>query len=324
MRQGSVTDRTGPTERMNMRLGIPLVAGAAALWGTDALFRRGLALELPASTVVFYEHVVLFGATLPWLLRSRQAARALDLRDWTSLLVIGVGASATATFLFTAAFTYGDPNTPLLLQKLQPLIAVLGARLVLKEALLTRYWAFFFAGIAGAYLIAFPDPTNLSMPRLAPALLAIGAAALWGLGTVLGRRMAAKLDFQALTAWRFTIGLPASWLIWTVQTNGEVAPLSGNDTAAIVLLAMIPGLAAMLMYYRGLTRVPASAATLAELAFPVSATAINYVAFGSVLAASQWLGLAMLAGAITIMGVLGSRDIRLTGVVVEPLPARSS
>ena len=68
-----------------------------------------------------------------------------------SLLVIGVGASATATFLFTTAFTYGDPNTPLLLQKLQPLIAVLGARLVLKEALLPRYWAFFMAGIAGAY-----------------------------------------------------------------------------------------------------------------------------------------------------------------------------
>ncbi len=309
---------------MRIRHGIPLVAGAAALWGTDALFRRGLALELPASTVVFYEHIVLFGATLPWLIRSRQAARTLDLRDWMSLLVIGVGASATATFLFTTAFTYGDPNTPLLLQKLQPLIAVLGARLVLKEALLPRYWAFFMAGIAGAYLIAFPNLTDLSMPRVAPALLAVGAAALWGMGTVLGRRMSSKLDFQALTAWRFTIGLPASWLIWTVETDGLVAPLSGNDTAAIVLLAMIPGLAAMLMYYRGLTIVPASTATIAELAFPVSATAINYVAFGSVLVASQWLGLTVLAGAITIMGVLGSRDIRLTGVVAEPLPATSS
>lgn len=309
---------------MRARFGIPLVAGAAALWGTDALFRRGLALELPASTVVFYEHVVLFGATLPWLLRSRKVARTLDKRDWTSLIVIGVGASATATFLFTAAFTYGDPNTPLLLQKLQPLIAVLGARLVLKEALLPRYWAFFVAGIAGAYLIAFPNPTRLTMPRLVPALLAIGAAALWGLGTVLGRRMSAKLDFQTLTAWRFAIGLPASWFIWAVQTSSEVAPLSGTDTAAIVLLAMIPGLVAMLMYYRGLERVPASTATIAELAFPVSATAINYLAFGSVLAATQWLGLAVLAGAITIMGILGSRGIRFTGVVVEPAAATPS
>lgn len=309
---------------MSKRLGIPLVAGAAALWGTDALFRRGLALDLSASTVVFYEHVVLLGATLPWLLRWRHAAKALDYRDWLSLVVIGVGASATATFLFTSAFTYGDPNTPLLLQKLQPLIAVLGARLVLNETLLPRYWVFFLAGVFGAYLIAFPDPTDLSMPRLAPALLAIGAAGLWGMGTVLGRRMSAKLNFQALTAWRFTIGLPASWLIWAIQTGGSTSPLSGDDTVAIVLLAMVPGLAAMLMYYRGLTVVPASAATLAELAFPLSATAINYLAFGSVLTSSQWLGLVVLAGAITIMGVLGSRDIRLTGVAVEPVPARSS
>jgi drug/metabolite transporter (DMT)-like permease len=144
------------------------------------------------------------------------------------------------------------------------------------------------------------------------------------MGTVFGRRMSAKLDFQALTAWRFTIGLPSSWLIWSFQADGVVAELSGTDTATIVLLAMIPGLAAMLMYYRGLRRVPASTATLAELAFPVSATAINYFAFGSVLVASQWLGLAVLAGAITIMGVLDSRDVRLTGVVVEPLPATSS
>lgn len=309
---------------VSRRFGIPLVAVAAAIWGTDALFRRGLALELPSSTVVFYEHIVLFGATLPWLIRTRKSVQALGLRDWVSLVVIGVGASATATFLFTAAFSYGDPNTPLLLQKLQPLVAVLGARLILKEALLPRYWFFFAVGVAGAYLIAFPSPTEVSTPLLAPALLAVGAASLWGMGTVLGRRMSAKLDFQGLTAWRFAIGLPASWVIWGFQTDATVAPLSGNDTLAIVLLAMIPGLAAMLLYYRGLARVPASTATLAELAFPVSATAINYLAFGAVLTASQWLGLAVLTGAITIMGLLGARDIRLTGVVAEPIPATTS
>ena len=32
--------------------GVALVGLAAALWGTDGLFRRGLALELPAATVV--------------------------------------------------------------------------------------------------------------------------------------------------------------------------------------------------------------------------------------------------------------------------------
>jgi hypothetical protein len=44
--------------------GFVLVAAAAALWGSDALFRRGLALELPSSTVVVYEHAILVVLTL--------------------------------------------------------------------------------------------------------------------------------------------------------------------------------------------------------------------------------------------------------------------
>ena len=41
------------------------------------------------------------------------------------------GASAVATALFTQAFRYGDPVTPLVLQKLQPVIAVVAAALLL-------------------------------------------------------------------------------------------------------------------------------------------------------------------------------------------------
>lgn len=300
------------------------MALAAALWGTDALFRRGLALELPAATVVFFEHIVLVLVTLPWLVRSRGKVARLGLGDWVALVMIGAGASAAATILFTMAFSYGDPNTPLLLQKLQPLVAVLGARLLLGEALLSRYWIFLVAGLGGAYLIAFPDPLQASVSQLAPALLAVGAAALWGMGTVLGRRLSARLEFRELTAWRFAIGMPVAGLIWVLQSGGPVGLSDGQDFLAIVLLALVPGLAAMLIYYRGLSRTPASAATLAELAFPVSAALVNYLAFDAVLTLSQWAGMVLLAGAITWMSVLGARDPEQVGVVVRPSLASSA
>lgn len=305
------------------KTGIALVALAAALWGTDALFRRGLALELPAATVVFFEHLVLVLMTLPWLVRSRGKVARLGLGDWVALVMIGAGASATATILFTMAFSYGDPNTPLLLQKLQPLVAVMGARLLLGEALLSRYWIFLVAGLGGAYLIAFPDPLQASVSQLAPALLAVGAAALWGMGTVLGRRLSARLEFRELTAWRFAIGMPVAGLIWVLQSGGPVGLSDGRDFLAIVALALVPGLAAMLIYYRGLSRTPASAATLAELAFPVSAALVNYLAFDAVLTLSQWAGMILLAGAITWMSVLGARDPEQVGVVVRPSLAPS-
>lgn len=301
--------------------GFLLVAAGAALWGTDAIFRRGLALDLAAPVLVFLEHAVLVVMTLPVLWMKRDQLRNLGRGDWMAALVIGAGSSAVATILFTSAFRYGDPTTPLLLQKLQPLVAVIGARLLLGERLLPRFAWFLLAGLSGAYLVAFPDPDAVSIAALTPALFAVGAASLWGLGTVLGRRLAPKIPFSLLTALRFAIGLPAAGLIVAVMgETSAVGAVSGTDIRGVVALAFVPGLVALLLYYNGLRSTPASAATLAELAFPLTATGLNYVAFGTVLTASQWIGVTLLAGTITTMSwlsrtgdreALGVRTVRL-------------
>lgn len=294
----------------------------AALWGTDALFRRGLALELPSPTVVALEHLILTAVTLPILLRRRHELAKLSRKEWVALVIIGVGASATATILFTAAFRYGDPTTPLLLQKLQPLVAVSGASLLLGERLLPRFGWFLGAGVGGAFLLAFPDPTAVTVERLTPALLAIGAAVLWGLGTVLGRQVLSSLDRTTLTAARFTIGLPAAAVLMLAFADGTgISTMTAGDWWALVLLALIPGLLAILAYYRGLESTPASAATIGELAFPVSAAAINYVAFGTTLATSQWIGALLLVATITTMSWLSREGTSNVGVVT---PAASS
>ncbi|MDX1448865.1 MAG: DMT family transporter, partial [Acidimicrobiia bacterium] len=275
--------------------GFLLVAGGAALWGTDAIFRRGLALDLAAPVLVFLEHAVLVLMTLPVLWIKRDQLRNLGRGDWVAALVIGAGSSAVATILFTSAFRYGDPTTPLLLQKLQPLVAVIGARLLLGERLLPRFAWFLLGGLAGAYLVAFPDPAGVTVSALTPALFAVGAASLWGLGTVLGRRLAPKIPFSLLTALRFAIGLPAAGLIVAVMgETGSVAAVSGTDLQGVVALAFVPGLIALLLYYNGLRSTPASAATLAELAFPLTATGLNYVVFGTVLTGTQWIGVTLL------------------------------
>jgi len=300
--------------------GVLLVAAGAALWGTDGLFRRGLSLELPAATVVFWEHLILVAVTVPLLIRFSRRAPRLGRGDILALLLIGVGASAVATMLFTQAFSYGDPTTPLLLQKLQPLIAILGAHILLSERLLPRYAVYFVLAVGSAFLISFSDPTNVGVSELAPALYAIGAAALWGLGTVLGRHLTSKIEPTDLTALRFAIGLPASAAI--VAFKGETSVAAGIDLGAfgtLILLALIPGLAAMAIYYRGLSTTPASAATLAELAFPLTAILIGWSVFDTVPVATQWLGIVVLASTIVWMSRAAQRDREALGVrAVEP------
>lgn len=306
--------------------GFPLVAAAAALWGTDALFRRGLALELPAATVVVYEHLILTVLMLPVLVGLPW--RRLTRGDVVSLVLIGAGASALATLLFTASFRSGDPNTPLLLQKLQPFVAILGARVVLGERVTRRFGLYVGVAIGAGWLITFPNPLEVPVEHATAGALAAGAATLWALGTVLGRRMTSRLTFGELTAARFGIGLPAALALLILLPGGsgsigEQLAIEVDDVVPLVLLALVPGLGALLLYYRGLRSTPAAAATLAELAFPVAALVVNRVAFGASLTGSQLVGVLVLCAVLVAMSAFGRESSAAIGVEVrDEVPAQ--
>lgn len=311
----------GASSRTATASGVPLVAAAAALWGTDALFRRGLALELPAVTVVFWEHLLLVMLTLPLLLRIPW--RRLDRRALLALVAIGVGASALATILFTASFRLGDPNTPLLLQKLQPVFAVVLARVVLGERPRPAFAGYFAVALAGAWLITFPDPTHLERPQILAGALAAGAAALWGLGTVLGRYVSDVLRPAQVTAARFAFGLPAALVLLVATAPAAERGVPAHDVLPLVLLSLVPGLLSLLLYYRGLRRTPASVATIAELAFPVSALTVNRLAFGATISATQLLGLVTLTGVLVAMSFRSQDATADEPLVTAPPPARA-
>jgi drug/metabolite transporter (DMT)-like permease len=299
------------------------------MWGTDPLFRQKLALDMPAAAIVTFEQALPALLLAPLVWKGLRRARAVfNTRDWVALAVLGCGSSALATLLFTLAFTYDRPNTPVLLQQLQPLFALAGARVILGERLQRRYGLYLLGGLAGAYFIAFPHPFSLGgVDGWAPALLSVTAAGLWGFGTVLGRRLGAKLPFTELTALRLATGLVAALIALGVTGDGSAyAHVSAKGLLALVLLALVPGLFSLLIYYRGLRATPASAATLGELAFPLTALVLDYLAFGAELSGSQWLGLAVLVATITTMGTLRANGTP-TGVEVpqlEVLPANGA
>lgn len=96
-----------------------LVALGAAAWGLDGLLRKPLAGSLAPATIVFWEHLIGVAAGC-WLVPSalRSYLRCPPAHK-VAIALIGIGASATATALFTKAFAmagaHGDFITPLLL-----------------------------------------------------------------------------------------------------------------------------------------------------------------------------------------------------------------
>ena len=287
--------------------GVFLIAIAAALWGTDALLRRPLARSTEAATIVFGEHVVLVLLTLPLIPGAIVAVRRAGPRYVAAAAAIGIGASAIATILFTQAFVHGDPVTPVVLQKIQPLVAVAGAWFILRERPRAKFGWFLLAGLAGTWLIAFPSPFDIHVDTAVPALMAIAAAVLWAMGTVLGRLLATRLRFQHVTALRFAFGLPASAV--AVLVVGAPFTTSAADFGWIAALAIVTGLVALSLYYIGLRRTPAVIAALAELTFPVTAAAVGYFAFGATLDGTQWIGVAVTATVVLLLPVTGPRVV---------------
>ncbi len=276
-----------------------LVALAACLWGTSALLREPLVGAVDASTIVLYEHLVIVAILIPWLLPALRAWSQAPPRVRAGSVIIGAGSSALATTLFTAAFAYGDPITPQVLQKLQPLVAIALAAVLLGERLRPRFAFFAIPAMVGAWMLSFADPLAIAIADAQAAALALGAATLWAGGTVLGRLVGSDLGARDTLVLRFTFGLPAAAVIVTALGAGWAMPLA--QAPSLVALALIPGLLALALYYLGLQRTAASRATLAELMFPVTAAVVGVTMLDATLTPSRWLGLTIVVLSITAL-----------------------
>ena len=291
------------------RFSVLLVAVAATLWASDAYFRNQLISHLQPTQIVVAEDALITLFLLPVLIRTRRDLRHLGRRGWIAVAIIAAGAQALATILFTASFSYRIFAETFVLQQTQPLIAIGLAWIVLGERRRPWFWPTAAVAIVAVYMVVFAynpwDPLSaLQKGRVEAGLLALGAAVLWASGTVFGRFALGSISFWSMTALRFTLALPVLVVIALVQfgpagfTHYRVSDFLPN----LLAIALVPGLLALLLYYRALSRTPASLATIAEMAYPVAATLIASApppwGFNQPLYPAQVVGTVLLLGVI--------------------------
>jgi drug/metabolite transporter (DMT)-like permease len=288
-------------KRLNAVPGVVLVAIAAALWGLDPILRKPLASSTTATTIVFGEHVVLVLLTLPLLLPALRAVWQAGPRYVAASIGVGAGASAVATILFTDALFHSDFITPVVLQKVQPLVAVIGAALILGERPRPRFVWFLLPALLGLWLVNQPHPLEPTANGLRPVIESLAAAVLWACGTVLGRYLGRELEFQHILSLRFFFGLIASAIALPVM--GAAAYAGGHDSLWIAYYAIATGLISLALYYHGLKRTPAVLASLAELTYPAIAVIGGIYAYNAHLRWSQWIGVAMIITVVSLLPV---------------------
>lgn len=296
------------------KVGPWLVFIAAMLWATDAPFRVHLTKELSSSFIVLAEHFVDVLFVLPILWWKRHELKNLGTKEWIAVLIIAIGSSALASVAFTKAFSYVNPSVAILLQKLQPLIAIGLAASLLREELRSKFWLWAVVALGGAYLISFPGlrpqlfTGEVFNPNTIGVSLALIAAVLWGAGTVLGKIVLTKASFQTMTSLRFVLAFVflLAMNIWQ-KSIPPLSSVTNTDWLFLAIIAVTSGVVSLFIYYRGLQVTRASIATIAELGFPLAAVLVNYIFLDAKLSFVQALGMAILLFAIFRLSGVNSK-----------------
>ncbi len=293
---------------MQKKSGPLIVFLSSLLWASDAPFRKPLLTGgLGVGFVSFLEHIFNVLACLPGLFRHRLELKSVNWKQWLGLIYIGAGASALGAILFVKGAVVMNYNFTVaaLLQKFQPIFAILLAVIFLKEKLNPKFWLLAIPALLGGYLVTFglASPSVLwqsGSVNLIGAVLALLAAVLWAGGTVVGRSLLKGLNLQLVNGMRFAFGLVflAGYVAVAESFQfGLMNPLFWRNT---LVIAMLTGFFALLLYYYGLKSTKASIATLMELGYPLALTVVNWKFLGITLDAWQIAGALILLVSVTI------------------------
>jgi len=302
-----------PLTRSNASAGALAISLAATLWGLDGVVLTPRLFNLEVPFVVFLLHAVPFGLMQPFLWGCWRRLKSFDLQTWMALFLVSltgglIGTLAIVKALFLVGFK--QLSVVVLLQKLQPVFAILLAAILLKERLTGRFVAWAIVAIGGGYFLTF----GFSAPDLSggdqivhAAIYSVVAAASFGAATVFGKLLLGTVDFRTATFARY--GLTSVLALVYLAASGVGLPFAAITRVnwiVIVVISLTTGSGAIFLYYWGLTRVKATVATICELCLPLSAVILDYFVNGTRLGPWQMLGGLVLIGSILRISTMTS------------------
>jgi len=286
--------------------GATFVCLAASLWGLEgvALIPRLFHFKVPF--VVFMVHLIPFlGMSLLFGKTELENARKLPKKDLFYFFLVALFGGALGTLSIVKALFLMDFHhltIVTLLQKLQPVFAVLLSRVILGERVGRNFVGWAGLALVGGYFLTFEFnlPVVLDNGNLLKAcMLSIFAAFSFGSGTVFGKRALKNAAFRTAVYLRYTFTTIIMLLI-SIYTGslGEVVNVGRSHWAIFLIIGLTSGSGAILLYYYGLRYIKANVATICELAFPISSIIFDYMFNGSILSPIQWISVFVMIGSI--------------------------
>lgn len=217
---------------------------------------------------------------------------------WWRAIALGVlNIGAFFYFLFLAAY-HLPGGVAALVMSIQPMIVLLLGALLLRERIMRQHIASCVLGAAGVALLVLEPKASLDGIGIVAGLL---GALCMASGIVLVKRWGRPegVSLLAFTGWQLTVG---GLLLLPITLISEPFPdhLSWKNIGGFAYLGIIGALIAYVLWFRGLARLPALAASFLSFASPLCATVLGYLFLHQSLGPLQLLGGVAVIGSVVI------------------------
>ncbi len=285
--------------------GVLLISLASMLWGLDGVVLTPRLSNLNVIFVVFILHAIPFLFMNLFLYPRYKEISKLDKTAILSLIAVSVFGGAVGTIAIVKALfivNFHQLSVVVLLQKLQPVFAIILAAVFLREKLTKHFLYWGSIAIMAGYFLTF----GLNKPNIhadantiKAAMLSILAAFSFGSSTVFSKNILKKVGF--ITATFFRYGTAFLLLLPVIIISGlfsQITQMTETNWLIILIISATTGSGAIFLYYNGLKYVKASVSTISELFFPISAILFDYIINGNILSPIQWISAAVMIFAI--------------------------
>ena len=303
------------TQRNTKLVGALAVALSAILWGVDGILLTPQLYNLNTAFVVFVIHLCPFLLMNVFFFKEYRHLKTMTRSDMLYFFLIAFFGGALGTLAIVKSLFllhFNSLSVIVLLQKLQPVFAVILARIILKERIKKHFalWAS-IALIAGYFLTfswALPDFSTEGITTFYAAMLSLLAAFSFGSSTVFSKKILGSYSFVTSTFFRY--GFTTLIMLVIVLFTGHISDFSQvtqRNCLFIALIGLTTGSGAIFLYYYGLRHVKASLSTFLELMYPITAVVLDHFVNKTVYSPVQWVAAFVMLFAIVMLNVSGNK-----------------
>lgn len=235
--------------------------------------------------------------------------------DYLYFLLISLFGGTIGTLSIVKALQLSNFSLSMvtLIQKSQPIFAVIMAYILLREKPTKKFYIIFTIAIISLYFLIFglENPKLLNENNLKAAMYSLIAAICFGSSTVFGRKVSINHSFLTTTFYRFFFTSIIAFIILLLFGNFSSSLsiyINIPNLYILTIVIAIFGLVAILLYYKGMMSTNAIYATLCELAYPLTSVILEAIIYKRVLSTVQLISAVVLISSILYMNLQKIND----------------